>query len=178
MLVKGTSYVYLPTGCWIQLGDLAPEPGSRYYLTDVSLTKSQGYGPAHFALACDAASDDPWFIATNLCPSRRTLRDSARRFGCEALFSDIKARGFNLELSQLQHRDRFSRLLLAIALLYVWVLSIARRVCMTRQVPTLTYRIHDRRYRLFQIGRRWLSKQLTLGKPLVPDLAFQAWSLV
>jgi hypothetical protein len=176
--VKGTVYIYLPSAQWVQLRDLAPEPDTRYYLTDVKLTLSQGYGPIHVALACDATSDDPWFIATNHCPSHRTLRDYARRFGCEELFSDIKARGFNLELSQLHHADRFSRLLLAIALLYVWVLSIARRVCLTRQVRKLTYRIHDHRYSLFQIGRRWLSKQLTLGQSLTPDPTFQAWSLV
>jgi hypothetical protein len=81
--VKGTVYVYLPTGQWIQLRDLAPEPGTRYYLTDVKLALSHGYGPIHFALACDETSDDPWFIATNRCPSQRTLRDYARRFGCE-----------------------------------------------------------------------------------------------
>jgi hypothetical protein len=176
--VKGNAHAYLPTGCWVQLRDLAPVPGTHYYLTDVFLTKSHDYGPIHFALACDDASDDPWFIATNLCPSRQTLRDYARRFGCEELFSDIKARGFNLALSHLLHPDRFSRLLVAIALLYLWVLSIARRVCITGQMRSLTYRIHDRRYSMFQIGRRWLAKQLTLGKALVPDLAFQSWSLV
>jgi len=176
--VKGNTYVHLPTGCWMQLRQLAPAPGMRGYLTGVALTKAQDYGPIHLALACDQNSDDPWFIATNRCPSQRTLRDYARRFGCEEMFSDIKARGFNLALSQLQHTDRFSRLLVAIALLYVWVLSIARRVCLTRQVRSLTYRIFDHRYSLFQIGRRWLSKQLTLGKSLIPDLAFQAWSLV
>jgi hypothetical protein len=176
--VKGNVYVYLPTAQWVPLRDLAPDPGTRYYLTDVKLALSHGYGPIHFALACDETSDDPWFIATNHCPSRRTLRDYARRFGCEELFSDIKARGFHLELSQLQHADRFSRLLLAIALLYVWVLSVARRICLTRQVRSLTYRLHDQRYSLFQIGRRWLAKQLTLGKALIPDQAFQAWSLV
>jgi hypothetical protein len=176
--VKGTSYAYLPTGCWMQLRELAPSPGAHYYLTDVRLTKAHDYGPLHFALACDDASDDPWFIATNGCPSQRTLRDYARRFGCEELFSDIKARGFNLALSQLQHPDRFSRLLVAIALLYVWVLCLARRICITRQMRALTYRLFEQRYSLFQIGRRWLAKQLTLGKSLVPDPAFQAWSLV
>jgi len=176
--VKGTCYVYLPTGCWIQLRALAPTPGTRYYLTDVALTRAHDYRPVHFALACDGTSDDPWFIATNLCPTRRTLSDYARRFGCEALFSDIKARGFNLALSQLQHPDRFSRLLLAIALLYIWVLGLARRVCLTRQLRSLTYRVYDHRYSLFQIGRRWLAKQLTLGKSLVPDPAFHPWSLV
>jgi len=176
--VRGTSYVHLPTGCWVPLRDLAPQPGTRYYLTDLRLTKSQHYGPVHVALACDEASDDPWFIATNGYPSRRTLCDYARRFGCEELFSDIKARGFNLALSQLQHAARFSRLLLAIALLYLWVLCVARRVCLSGQLRSLTYRIYDHRYSLFQIGRRWLAKQLTLGQSLVPDRTFQAWLLV
>lgn len=73
--VKGNVYVYLPTAQWVQLRDLAPEPGTRYYLTDVKLALSQGYGPIHLALACNDTSDDPWFIATNRCPSQRTLRD-------------------------------------------------------------------------------------------------------
>jgi hypothetical protein len=74
--VKRTHYVYLTTTRqWVQLRDLAPEPGTRYYLTDVHLTLSHDYGPIHCALACDETSDDPWFIATNGVPSPRTLHD-------------------------------------------------------------------------------------------------------
>jgi hypothetical protein len=165
--VKGTHFIGLAPGVWSKLKDLAPQPGMHYFLTDVLFTQAQCYGPVHFALACEPGSSDPWFIATNLIPTRRPLRDYARRFGCEELFSDLKARGFHLDLSQLQHPDRFSRLLLAVALLYVWVLSVARRLCFTRAARTLTARPLFQRYSRFQFARRWLAKQLTLGKSLL-----------
>ncbi len=176
--VKGSHFIALAPGVWSKLKDLAPVPGSRYFLTDVTFTKAQGYGPVHFALACEQGSTDPWFIATNLVPTRRTLRDYARRFGCEELFSDLKARGFHLDLSQLHHPDRFSRLLLAVALLYVWVLSVARRLCFTRAAKTFTARPLFQRYSRFQFARRWLAKQLTLGKSLMPDDRFCPWRLI
>jgi hypothetical protein len=176
--VKGNLYVYLiETQQWVQLRDLAPAPGTRGYLTKVLLTKSNTSRPLHFALACDAASDDPWFIATNLPPSRRTLHDYARRFACEEMFSDFKARGFDLERSQLQHASRLSRLILVIALLYVWIITTARRICVHGLLRTLTYRVHERRYSMFQIGFRWLKKQLALGKALIPVPTLQDWQI-
>jgi hypothetical protein len=176
--VKGTHAISPARGVWVKLKDVAPTPGTHYFLTDVVLTQAQCYGPVHFALACEVDSTDPWFIATNLPPSRRTLRDYARRFGCEEMFSDLKARGFHLELSQLSDPARFSRLLLAVALLYVWVLSVARRLCFTAAAKRLTSRPLHERYSFFQFARRWLAKQLTLGKPLIPDDHFRPWRLI
>ncbi len=94
------------------------------------------------------------------------------------MFSDLKSRGFHLDLSQLQHPDRFSRLLLAVVLLYVWVLSVARRLVFTRAAKRFTARPLSQRYSRFQFARRWLAKQLTLDKPLVPDDRFSAWRLL
>jgi hypothetical protein len=176
--VKGTHFICPSPGGWVKLKHLTPQAGTHYFLTDVVLTQAQCYGPVHFALALEAGSTDPWFIATNLLPTRRTLRDYARRFGCEEMFSDLKSRGFHLDLSQLQHPERFSRLLLAVALLYVWVLSIARRLCFTQAAKRFTARPIFQRYSRFQFARRWLAKQLTLGKSLVPDALFCPWQLL
>ncbi len=163
---------------WVQLRDLAPAPGQRRFLTGLTLTQSNGYGPVNFALACDPNSDDPWLIATNLPPSPRILRHYARRFGCEELFSDVKGRGFNMEASQLQHPDRFSRLLLAVALLVVWTVTVARRLRVTGRARSLSYRAYETaRYSLFQLGFRWLTQQLTHDRSLVPDPGFCLWSL-
>ncbi|HID45090.1 MAG TPA: hypothetical protein EYP34_04990, partial [Chromatiaceae bacterium] len=176
--VKGSHCVYLiGTRQWAKLHALAPQPGAHLFLTDVLLTKANTCGPLHFALACAPDSDDPWFIATSRLPTRRVLLDYARRFACEELFSDFKARGFDLERSQLQHRERFSRLLLVAALLYVWIITLARAVLLAGLFRSLTYRVHANRYSMFQIGYRWFSKQLSLGKPLVPSPNFQDWSL-
>lgn len=69
--------------------------------------------------------DEACFVVTNQVASRRTLRHYARRFGCEPLFSDLKKGGFDVATSQLVPAERFSRLLLAVALLTVWVWSVA-----------------------------------------------------
>ena len=176
--VKGSHFVCPSAGVWVKLKDLAPQPGTHYFLTDMVLTQTQCFGPVHFALALDKDSTDPWFIATNLLPTRRTLLDYARRFGCEEMFSDLKTRGFHLDLSQLLEPSRFSRLLLAVVLLYVWVLSVARRLVFTQAAKRFTSRPLFQRYSRFQFARRWLAKQLTLGKPLVPDDRFCAWRLI
>jgi len=58
-----------------------------------------------FALALEAGSTDPWFIATNLLPTR-TLADYARRLAVKKMFSDLKV-VVSPGLSQLQHPDVF-----------------------------------------------------------------------
>lgn len=151
-------------GEWITLGQVAPEPGSHYFLTDVLYTKGELY-PVHFALACNEDSDDPWYIATNMTPSRQTLKDYGRRFGCEELFSDMKKRGFNWEDTLLRHADRLSRLLLAIALLTIWLLALGRQACVSGAIDELVCRSHRRRYSQFQLGRRWLKRRIHLDNP-------------
>jgi len=177
--VKGNYHVFVPDyGMWFALQKLAPIAGQPRFLKDTYFTKSKRVEHIHFALACELESDDPWYIATSLPASARTLRDYAHRFGCEELFSDIKSRGFNLELSQLQDPPRFSRLLLAIALLYVWVLSVARQVRLLRLDRELSYRVAEDRYSLFHLGYRWMKKRLTMSRPTFPRLDFIPWTLV
>jgi hypothetical protein len=176
--VKSNYWVYLSeAGMWFQLSELAPAAGGQRFLNGLGFTHSKALAWVNFALARAKDGDDPWFIVTNLPASQRVLREYARRFACEELFSDIKSRGFNLENSQLQHRDRFSRLLIAIALLYLWVIAVARRVRLLRLDRTLTYRWDEHRLSLFQIGRRWIKKQLTLARPPVPEPDFSPWIL-
>ena len=69
-------------------------------------------------------------------------------------------------------------LLLAVALLYVWLLSIARRLYFTQAAKSLTARPIFQRYGRFQFARRWIAKQLTLGRSLIPDALFSPWRLI
>ena len=134
---------------------------------------------ARFTLPLPVKKTVPTPGSSPLICSQRTLRDYARRFGCEAMFPDLKSRGFHLDLSQLHHPNRFSRLLLAVVLLYVWVLSVARRLCFSQAAKKRwTARPLFQRYSRFQFARRWLAKQLTLGNSLVPDDFFSPWRLI
>lgn len=151
---------------WRELRTLIA-PGETCFLNDVVFTKSNHYRTS-FALTFDQHTDDACIVATNCTPSQRTLREYRKRFGCEAFFSDLKSRGFDMERTQLRHRDRVSRLVLVLALLAVWLIGVGQQLTMKRRDRELVCSTHIHRYSLFQIGYRWLDKQLTLARSLWP----------
>jgi hypothetical protein len=107
---------------------------------------------------------EPWCLATNLPDERMSLRFYARRPWIEEMFGDFKKHGFDLEKTRLCHFQRLSRLTLAVAILYVWLIS----------TGTITIRSgnrhlvdrHDRRdLSIFQIGLRFIERCLTNALP-------------
>ena len=56
-------------------------------------------------------------------PTSHRALDYGLRWGVEALFSDAKTRGFNLEDSHLRLADRIERLILVLALALHWAVS-------------------------------------------------------
>ena len=79
---------------------------------------------------------------------------------CEELHADLKKHGFDLESTMLRDFLRLSRLTLAVALLYVWLLSIGGRT-IHQGLRHLVDR-HDRRdLSIFQIGLRFTARMLT-----------------
>src|SRR3954451_20462445 len=62
---------------------------------------------------------------SSLCPivQRQGARDYGLRWGIEAMFSDFKTRGFNLEASQIERTDQLDRLVLVLALALYWAVS-------------------------------------------------------
>jgi hypothetical protein len=151
---------------WLKLWEMAPQIGRQYSLDVISLTKQALY-PVSLACAWALGSDEPWFIATNLPRPLQALKEYRRRFGCEELFSDLKKRGFNWEDSLIREPHRFARLILALALLTVFLLTLGRHLRLHGHDLELTSPSHRRRYSLFQIARRWLRRRLALNA--IPD---------
>ncbi len=58
-----------------------------------------------------------------------------KRWGIEAMFSDYKTRGFNLEDSQIQRTDRLDRLVLILGLALYWAVSIGMWDAMENKTP-------------------------------------------
>jgi hypothetical protein len=82
----------------------------------------------------------------------------------EEMFSDLKRHGFDLECTMLRHADRLSRLTLAVALLYVWSISIGTKVIQNRQREQVDRK--DRRdLSIFQIGLRFIERLLINSLP-------------
>jgi hypothetical protein len=75
------------------------------------------------AMVHEPGHPEPWIIALSEPPTVHRAFDYGLRWGIEAMFSDLKSRGFGLEDSQLRHPERLARLLLVMALALHWAVS-------------------------------------------------------
>ncbi|RMI12985.1 MAG: hypothetical protein D6681_06225 [Calditrichaeota bacterium] len=73
----------------------------------------------------------------------------------EEMFGDFKKHGFDLESTMLRHFLRLSRLTLAVAYLYVWIVAIGGRI-IHRGLRHLVDRKDRRDLSIFQIGFRYI----------------------
>lgn len=71
----------------------------------------------------EAGHPEAWFIAMDTKPSLSRILDYGLRWGIEALFSDLKTRGFSITKTQLKHEERIERLLLILAIALYWAVS-------------------------------------------------------
>lgn len=67
--------------------------------------------------------NEPWIIAMDCRPSKGRVLDYAMRWGIEALFSDMKTRGFNITKTQLRDPRRIERLILILTIACYWAVS-------------------------------------------------------
>jgi Transposase DDE domain len=70
----------------------------------------------HVAMVHEPGHPEPWLIAMSEAPTIHRAFDYGLRWGIEAMFSDLKPRGFGLEDSHLQRPERLDRLVLVMAL--------------------------------------------------------------
>jgi hypothetical protein len=75
----------------------------------------------HVLTYWETGQDEPWLLATNLPDSLATWHAYRRRMWIEEMFGDWKGHGVDIEKTQLRHFQRLSRLTLAVALWYLWL---------------------------------------------------------
>ena len=108
---------------------------------------------------------EPWLLATNLPDLHTALIFYKRRMWIEEMFGDLKDHGFDLECSMLHSFIRLSRLTLAVAFLYVWLVSTGAKT-IHNGLRHLVDRNDRRDLSIFQIGLRFIQRCL------VNDLSF------
>ncbi len=152
---KGRTHI-CPFGqtMWRDFRSWVEKPGRSVWLGKGWLTQSKIY-PVNLLIHWKAGEDEPWCLVTNIPDRELTLRSYARRMWIEEMFGDLKSHGFDLECTMLRHSEKLSRLTLAVALLYVWSISIGTRTIKNG------YRVQvDRKDRrdlsIFQVGLRYI----------------------
>jgi hypothetical protein len=152
---------------WVRLDSLVTGPDQQVWCPDVTFTQRRKFRThvlAHWA----RGEDEPWLLTTNLPSPRAACQAYARRMWIEEMFGDWKGHGWNLQATHLRHPDRLSRLLLALCLLYVWLLLYGERIIRAGRRAWVDR--HDRRdLSLVRIAHAVLQRCLTLLiQPPVP----------
>jgi hypothetical protein len=148
---------------WQRLSELIPQPGHSRWLEAVPLTEKHVHRTnvlAHWQWG----EKEPWLLATNLPSRRLTLAAYRRRMWVEEMHGDFKKHGFNLESSHLRHFLRLSRLTLAVALLYVWLVGFGSQVIKNGQRHWVD-RSDRRDLSQFHIGYNMIERCLTNSLP-------------
>jgi len=131
---------------------------SNAYLTQTEIH------PVSALIHWQAGEKEPWCLATNLPDASLTLRYYRRRMWTEEMFADFKKHGFDLENTMLRNPPRLSRLTLAVAFLYVWLLSVGSRTVRVG-LRHLVDRKDRRDLSIFQIGLRFIDRRLLNSLP-------------
>ena len=148
---------------WNDFGSWIEKAGSSIWLGRGWLTEKHIYW-VNLLVHWKVGEKEPWCLATNLPDRQMALRAYARRMWIEEMFGDMKRHGFDLESTMLRHADRLSRLTLAVALLYVWLISIGTRT-IRNGLRFLVDRRDRRDLSIIQIGLRYIDRQLLNSLP-------------
>jgi Transposase DDE domain len=144
---------------WNAFGSYLQQPGQSIWLGSGYLTFKQIY-PVNLLVHWKVGEKEPWCLATNLPERPMALRFYARRMWIEEMYGDFKKHGFDLERTMLRHFLRLSRLTLAVAILYVWLVSVGTRTIRSGLRDQVD-RTDRRDLSIFQIGLRYIERCLT-----------------
>jgi hypothetical protein len=139
------------------------------YLTQVYLTEAR-YGPLNVLAWWEHDADGKRVLRgamTNLPATARTKALGKRRMWIETVFRDWQSGGFHLDQCGMEDRERVARLLIVLAISYLWLVSVGRWV-VKKGYRTL---IDDgtRRnwhFSLFQLGVGWMERLHSFALPL------------
>lgn len=143
---------------WKPFGSCVHKPGQSFWLGKTYLSQAHSYS-VNLLIHWKTGEKEPWCLATNLPDLNTALRFYKRRMWIEEMFGDMKKHGFDLESSMLQSFLRLSRLTLAVAFLYVWLVATGS-LTIRRGLRHLVDRNDRRDLSIFQIGLRFIERRL------------------
>ena len=153
---------------WQRFGSFIHQSGQSVWLGKGFLTAKEIY-PTNLLVHWAVGEEEPWCLATNLPDRTMTLKYYQRRIWTEELHGDLKKHGFDLESTMLHDFDKLSRLTLAVAFLYVWLISVGGRT-IREGLRHLVDRNDRRDLSVFQIGLRYIQRRLTNALPVALPL--------
>lgn len=154
-----------PDGTWQRLGALQVPQDRPVYLRGIRLTWEHAFGPVNLIAYWDRTKQEKRFVATSRPATAATFAWGRQRSWIEGLFRDDKSGGFHLEDTHLTDADRLNRLLLVMAIGYLWCFHIGRWLFKTGQ-RKLVDAARRRTLTYFRLGLDWIRRAITIGQPV------------
>jgi hypothetical protein len=141
--------------------------GQRRFWSQVQFTQKHAVAGLNVAMYWAPGSAEPWYLISTEPTCKLACATYHKRFRIEEMFKDFKntGRGFGLELTGLRHADRLARLLLALALVYTWLLLWGAYVIASGQ-QKLVDNVRKPTLSLFQTGLRFVLRLWQRGQLL------------
>lgn len=153
---------------WIELSELPLVKGEETFFEQLLFTKTAKVGPVNILAIWNDEEKRHWFMVTNVTTLMSAKKWYRFRFYIETFFSDVKRRGFDLDQTRLSSPARVNRLILAVAIVYIFTISCGINaiihgcaVELCRQGDSLNRRY----YSLFQIGLMYIDHLLNESLP-------------
>jgi hypothetical protein len=138
---------------WLACGHFIHKAGQQWF--GRVLCWQESTIETYVSAVWDEEHREAWLLISDQPAGRRRVQEYAWRMRVEATFEDAKSRGWELEASLIEDRERRNRLLLALFLAMWWVIHLAAS-CI-HQGQRDRFDRHDRRDKsLFRLGRLWL----------------------
>lgn len=140
------------------------------YLAQVHVGQEQRTGPVNIIGWWERDDDGKVVlhaVMTNLPATARTKAYGKRRMWIETVFRDWQSGGFHLDRCGLPDTERLTRLLLVLAIGYLWLVSLGRWLVKRgyrRRIDDGTRR--NWHFSLFQLGIGWMERLHSFSQPL------------
>lgn len=163
----GKNQVRWPGQAWIKLGHIPIAEGQTRSIGWIHLTEKHDAGPFWLTLHWAPGEDEPWFLIADEPPTSHKRQHIVRyriRMWTEEMYGDMKGHGFDLEATHLDDADRISRVVLAVCIAFVWLITLGARIVKQglRHFVDVKSR-RDKSY--FRIGWDWIQRCMRLGNP-------------
>ena len=151
------------------IGDLAPQPGTRWRGHGRAFLKA-GWRDLNLVAVWRRGDQQPWLLVTDLAPTWVRCAQYRHRMDEEESFRDDTSAGFDWNASRVRDPAHMDRLLLVLQLAALFVLAQGVFVlhCGFRHVLERTDRST---LSLFALGLRWLDRARSHLVPLAPSLS-------
>jgi len=163
--LKGSVKIKRKGNDWIKISSLPLSEGETYYAGWVRVTEKHDAGWYWLILHWEKGEIEPWYLLSNKEGKRRLIKYYRRRMWIEALFGDVKGHGFDLEATHLKNAARINRLVLAVFIIFVWLISLGCWVVKRgyRHYVDVKSR-RDKSY--FRIGLDWIERCFRIDEPV------------